>query len=188
MPRKKQTEHEAPPSPERVAVGDEPTSQAEEVARVTLPGGRVVVFRLGDQSYALPIDVVQEIQQIVEFTPVPDSAPALVGMIDVRGRIVPAIDVRVLVGLDSRQYTLDTPMILCRAHGRLVALVVDEVDDVITLPDGSIQAPSKLYALADRMIGICVLESGLVIVLDPERLVPDTSLAATDNDGGGLDL
>lgn len=188
MPRKKRTEQDASASSSRTA-GDPEALSCEVRQSFAAPSvGRVVVFRLEEQLYALPIESVQEVQQIVEFTPVPDSAPALIGMIDVRGRVVPAIDLRALVGLDPRQYTLDTPMILCRAHGRLVALIVDEVDDVLMLPDGSIQAPSKLYALADRMVGICRLEIGLVVVLDPDRLVPDMVLAADGGEGGGLDL
>jgi len=166
----------------------EGSSCVVDVTHMTTTVGRIVVFRLVDQLYALPIESVQEIQQIVELTPVPDSAAALVGMIDVRGRVVPAIDMRALVGLEPGQYSLDTPMILCRAHGRLVALIVDEVDDVILLPEGCMQRPSKLYALADRMIGICRLDIGLVIVLDPDRLVPDMALSTPDIDGGGLDL
>jgi len=71
-------------------------------------------------------------------------------------------------------------MILCRAHGRLVALIVDEVEDVVSVPPGCIQEPSKLYALADRMIGVCRLDVGLVLLLDADRLVPDETLAPVD--------
>jgi len=184
VPRKRKIEQtsSAPAVPE--AVSTEKDSCAVVQSHVTTAVGRVVVFRLAEQLYALPIENVQEIQQIVELTPVPDSAHALVGMIDVRGRVVPAIDMRALVGLDFGEYALDTPMILCRAHGRLVALIVDEVDDVLLLPEGCMQAPSRLYALADRMIGICKLDIGLVVVLDPDRLVPDTALAVVETEGG----
>ncbi len=186
MPRKKKTEQDTPAAAAQETPPAGSAFCAVELTTVTQVVGRIVVFRLANQLYALPIESVQEIQQIVELTPVPDSAPALVGMIDVRGRVVPAIDMRALVGLETGHYELDTPMILCRTHGRLVALIVDEVDDVLSLPEGCMQAPSRLYALADRMIGICRLEIGLIVVLDPDRLVPDMALSASDVEAGGF--
>ena len=143
-----------------------------------------VTFRLGDQLYALPIETVQEIQQIVEMLPLPDSAPALVGLIDLRGTVVPAIDLRLLVGLPASDYQLETPMIFCYARQHVVALIVDGVEDVVDLPDGCVQPPSGLYSLADRMIGVARLASGLVPLLDIDRLVPESAFAAAG--GGGL--
>ncbi|MGB4593992.1 MAG: chemotaxis protein CheW [Coriobacteriia bacterium] len=180
MPRKKKEEPQAvtieePVVPDMVAV-QMPTEAPVESLDLELP--RVVTFMLADQRYAIPIESVQEIQQIVEFTPVPDVSPALVGMLDVRGLVVPAIDLRLLFGLEPKDYHLDTPMILLRSQGHLAALLVDEVEDVYEVPEGSMQAPSKLYTLADRMIGICRLAIGLVVVLDPDRLVPGTMLSA----------
>jgi purine-binding chemotaxis protein CheW len=153
-----------------------PESAGESVIGVSV--AQVIIFSLGDQAYALPLDSVQEIQQIVEFTALPDEAPALVGLLDLRGEVVPAIDLRLLVGLERVQYRLETPMIVCHASGRLVSLIVDAVEDVVDLPPDCIQPPSQLYALADRMLGVCRLERGLVLVLDPARLVPDSALAS----------
>jgi purine-binding chemotaxis protein CheW len=145
---------------------------------------RALTFRLDDQLYGLPIEYVQEIQQLVELMPLPDSAPALVGLLDVRGIVVPAVDLRVLVGMEPKEYTLETPMIFCRVHGRLVCLIVDAVEDVVEIPEGSVQPPSNLYALADRMRGVCRLAEGLVLLFDPERLVPDAALLVADQAGG----
>ncbi|MHB1341494.1 MAG: chemotaxis protein CheW [Coriobacteriia bacterium] len=183
MPRKKKSDMVVQDVPE-VDSG----AAAEAPAPADPPAGssdvglsRIVVFKLGDQQYGVPIDSVQEIQQIVELTPVPDLSPALVGMLDVRGFVVPAIDLRLLLGMESKEYHLDTPMVLLRCHGHLVALVVDEVEDVYELPEGCMQAPSRLYAMADRMIGICRLDIGLVVVLDPDRLVPDSMIVAVSS-------
>ncbi|PKQ20962.1 MAG: hypothetical protein CVT66_02755 [Actinobacteria bacterium HGW-Actinobacteria-6] len=173
--RKKKTEEPASPVQQ-----PEPADTAVASAWQTNGGSQqVVMFRLAEQLYALPIESVQEIQQIVEFTPVPDGSPALVGMIDLRGGVVPAIDLRALIGMAVQDYALDTPMIFCRTHGRLVALLVDGVEDVVLLPEGCMQPPSNLYDLADRMFGICKLPAGLVIILDPDRIVPDTTLSDT---------
>lgn len=197
MPRKAKKAEEAqplesPPAEEAVAApapepaDDDVASEALdafEAAKGTLT--QAVTFQLDGQLYGLPIEVVQEIQQLVEFTPLPDKAPALLGLIDVRGHVVPALDLRVLVGLEPKPFTLQTPMVFCRARGHIVCLIVDEVEDVIDLPATGLQPPSSLYSLADRLIGMCRLPQGLVLLLDIERLVPDAALAAADARSGG---
>lgn len=180
MPRKKKAEvdqveaSQPAAAPESEPVLEDAAGHACEVpwAGVERVVERVVVFSLGDQRYALPIESVQEIQQVVEFTPVPDAHPALLGMIDVRGVVTPAVDMGVLLGLAPRSITLETPMLLFLSKGRLVAAVVDEVDDVFEVAPTAMQAPSDLYSLKDRMIGVCKIGEDLVIVLDPDRLVP----------------
>jgi len=86
--------------------------------------------------------------------------------------VTPAVDMGVLLGLAPRSITLETPMLLFLSQGRLVAAVVDEVDDVFEVAPTAMQAPSDLYSLKDRMIGVCKIGEDLVIVLDPDRLVP----------------
>jgi len=187
--KKKQTETPAAPIEEPVVPVPEPEDAPERVAVPEEAAGfvevpRALTFRLGEQLFGLPIETVQEIQQIVELMPIPDASPALVGLLDVRGLVVPAIDLRTLLGLERREYTLDTPMIFCRVHGQVVCLVVDAVEDVVEVPTGCMQPPTSLYALADKMLGVCRLAQGLVMMFDLERLVPDEALAAAVVAGG----
>lgn len=132
---------------------------------------RVVAFFLGGQRYALPIERVQEIQQIVEFSEVPSGGMGVVGMVNLRGSVIPAVDLRLLVGLPLEEYTLETPMIMCRLGGQVVALVVDEVQDVLELPEGCLQAAPPMHALSSKMIGVARLADGLVYVLEVDALV-----------------
>lgn len=131
----------------------------------------VVAFYLASQRYALPIERVQEIQQIVAFSEVPENDQAIVGMVNLRGEVIPAVDVRGLVGLPGQAYSLDTPMVIARGGKGLVALLVDEVQDVLNLPEGCLQEPPALHALADRMVGVARMDDGLVSVLDLDRLL-----------------
>lgn len=141
---------------------------------------RVVAFRLAGQQYGLPIDVVREIQQLAELLPLPDDDPALVGLIEIRGAVVPVLDLRALVGLEHAPYTLETPMVFCRVRAHDVCLIVDSVDDVVDLPPGGIQPPSAVYALADKMLGTVRLEQGVLMLLDIERLIPAAALAVAE--------
>ena len=135
---------------------------------------RIVAFYLSGQRYGFSIDRVREIQQIVAFSSVPAEDRGVVGMVNLRGRVIPAVDVRRLVGLEAREYTLETPMVICEAGGGLVAMLVDEVQDVFELPQGCLQDVPALHQLASKMIGVARLEDGLVYVLDLDRIVsPD---------------
>lgn len=141
---------------------------------------QMIAFHLSGQRYGLPIESVQEIQQIVTFSQ-QSGIGAVVGMVNLRGEVIPAIDMRSLLGLEHLEYNVNTPMIICRSHQGLVALVVDEVEDVITLPEDCVAVPPKLHSLADRMIGVCRLGTDLVYLLDVERLVAPLGLST----GGG---
>jgi purine-binding chemotaxis protein CheW len=109
----------------------------------------VVAFFLGGQRYALPIERVQEIQQIVALSEVPEIDEAVVGMVNLRGEVIPVVDGRRLIGLPVEPYTLETPMVICHYEGKLVALVVDEVQDVLGLPAGCLQ-DAPLYTPCRR--------------------------------------
>lgn len=180
--RTKKAEAVEPPAPEEVSVEAMPADDGPdfEAERPAADVAQAVTFKLDGQLYGLPIGVVQEIQQIVEFTPLPDASAALVGLIDVRGFVVPAIDLRSLIGLPPLEYTLETPMVFCRVRGHVVCLVVDRVEDVVDLPPDGLQPPTSLYSLADRMLGMCRIPQGLVLMLDVERLVPEAALSAAD--------
>jgi purine-binding chemotaxis protein CheW len=140
---------------------------------------RVVAFFLAGQRYALPIDRVCEIQQIVAFSEVPSGQRSVVGMVNLRGDVIPAVDMRRLVGLEPREYALDTPMIIGEVVGGRAALIVDEVQDVFELPPDCLQDPPALHHLAADMIGVAGLADGLVYVLDLDRML-DSAVFAGD--------
>jgi purine-binding chemotaxis protein CheW len=139
--------------------------------------GKMVAFFLGGQRYALLIDSVQEIQQIVEFSEVPSQGGSVVGMVNLRGTVIPALDMRLLVGLPKEEYGLETPMIIARAGDQLVALIVDEVEDVLEMPGECLQDPPRMHTLAGRMIGVCRMDTGLVYLLDVEKIVAPVDLS-----------
>jgi chemotaxis signal transduction protein len=159
---------------------DQPESADVPVAAdsdaISVGFDRIVAFHLAGQRYAVPIDVVQEIQQIVAFSEVPTSGGTVVGMINLRGTVIPAVDARALIGLAGEEYHVDTPMIICRVHGRLVAVIVDEVDDVVVMPGDCLQKAPAMHDLASKMIGVCRMENDLVYLLDIEALVSPTDV------------
>jgi purine-binding chemotaxis protein CheW len=173
---------------ERMMAVDQNTTDAVEQGASTsaLPEpvriSQVIAFHLGEQRYALPIERVQEIQQLVAFSEMPASDDSVVGMINLRGRVIPALDLRLLVGLEAVEYGLKTPMIICRVDDAAVALLVDEVEDVLTLSEDRVSAPPKMHQLASRMLGVGHIGTELVFVLDVDRLIDPANLPGIGGD------
>jgi purine-binding chemotaxis protein CheW len=134
-------------------------------------------FFLGGQEYATDILRVQEIKGWDTVTRVPYSPNYILGVINLRGAIVPVLDPRVRFGLESAPFNSATVVIVVRVAGvrgeRIVGLVVDAVSDVYSFAAEHIQAPPDAVGSVDQMfvLGLAKLEDKLVIILDIERLV-----------------
>ncbi len=139
---------------------------------------RALVFNAAGLRYALPIEAVREVQRIVAFCPVPGANGGLIGMFELRGEVVAAIDFGEMVGLGSTERTLDTPMIVMQSGAHRAALVVDEVEDVVEMDDRTMRAVPGLHPLAERALGMFNDEGGLLTVLDPGRLMPGVPLSS----------
>jgi purine-binding chemotaxis protein CheW len=142
-------------------------------------------FFLGGQEYATDILRVQEIKGWDTVTRVPYSPKYILGVINLRGAIVPVVDLRVRLALESAPFDSATVVIVVRVAGargeRIVGLVVDAVSDVYSFSAENIQPPPEAVGSLDQMyvLGLAKLEDKLVIVLDIERLVVSSVLGET---------
>jgi purine-binding chemotaxis protein CheW len=135
------------------------------------PLATAVTFRAGHQRYALPIERVREIQKIVAFADIPDENAMVIGMVDIRGEIVPVVDVRSLLGLPVQPYTLETPMVVVSSASGPVALVVDAVDAVAEMSADGAGIVPEMHSLAPRVLGVHRIAEELVFLLDIDRLL-----------------
>lgn len=135
-----------------------------------------VTFRAGPQRYALTVDRVREVQQIVSFADAPAGDGLVLGVIDVRGESVPVVDVRALIGLPSVVRNLDTPMIVTRGPVGSVALLIDAVETVVTLSAEEAEPAPPLHPLASRISAVHRVSGELVFVLDLEALLRPVGL------------
>jgi purine-binding chemotaxis protein CheW len=142
-------------------------------------------FFLGGQEYATDILRVQEIKGWDTVTRVPYSPRYILGVINLRGAIVPVVDLRVRLALESASFDSATVVIVVRVAGargeRIVGLVVDAVSDVYSFSDENIQPPPEAVGSLDQMfvLGLAKHEDKLVIILDIERLVISSVLGDT---------
>jgi chemotaxis signal transduction protein len=146
---------------------------------------QVLVFVVKGGRFAVPIESVTEVQRIVAFRG-EGCGEAMLGMIDLRGRATAALDASVLLGLGRADLTTDSQMVILggdfpSATGESVAaepvaLLVDEVDDVVTLDGDALGALPSRHALAGRALGVFRRGDALVTVLDATRVLSDASL------------
>lgn len=132
---------------------------------------QLVAFRLDEAAYGFAIERVREILQMVEITPAPDAPVQVRGAINVRGTVVPILDLRTILGLADRPYDASTPIILVETSGRLVGLAVDDVSDVVTVAEDCVDTATKDYPLGGRLAAVCKLKDEMLFVLDPDKLV-----------------
>jgi purine-binding chemotaxis protein CheW len=134
-------------------------------------------FFLGGEEYATDILTVQEIKGWDTVTRVPYSPDYILGVINLRGSIVPVVDLRVRFSLEKALFDAATVVIVVHVAGtrgeRIVGIVVDAVSDVYTVPSENIQPPPDVMGSVDHMfvIGLANLDNKLIIILDIERLV-----------------
>lgn len=137
-----------------------------------LPGSETILtFRLGKQLYGMPIMVVTQIIEIVAITHLPQLPRGIQGAINVHGQIVPVVDLRVRFGLECAPYHLRTPMILAEAHGRTLALVVDAVDDVVTVTPVDAPIPTDIKVPTTYLREVVQVGQAVVPVLEVQHVL-----------------
>jgi purine-binding chemotaxis protein CheW len=146
-----------------------------------------VSFLLGDGQYAVPIDRVQEIKGWDTVTRVPYTPPFVLGVVNLRGEIVPVIDLRLRFELPEAPYDASTVIVVVRVPAergeRTAGLVVDAVSDVHDVPSESMQSAPALSGMSDQafILGVAQLQDRLVVLLDVDRLVSACILAGANS-------
>lgn len=147
-------------------------------------GGEYLSFTLGDEHYGVDILKVQEIRGYDAVTRVPDAPDYIKGVINLRGTIVPVIDLRLKLRLDDARYDAFTVMIVLNVDNRVVGIVVDSVSDVIPLAADQIRPTPEFGAAVDtRFIsGIGTQDERMLILLDIETLLDTADLGHTTSE------
>ena len=129
-------------------------------------GTEVLVFEVADQKYALPTRDVRELVRAVAITPLPDAPAVIEGVVNVRGCVLPVLDVRARFGLPARTLDLSDHFIVASAGERGVILRVDRATHLAFLDAASVQPPESLGASRGYVAGVAKLADGLVLIHD----------------------
>jgi purine-binding chemotaxis protein CheW len=132
-----------------------------------------VVFYLANQPYAAAIDLIKEVTYMTTITRLPNTPTYVDGVMDLRGEVLPVIDLRKRLGLAERAHDANTRLMILNLGERSTALVVDRVDQVVTLADEGITAPDSAVIVAGQeyVIGVARADGRLLVLLDVSALM-----------------
>jgi len=138
---------------------------ADEIA---LMEKQLVVFTLGDESFGVDIGTVREIIQMQEVTRVPGSRDAVEGVINLRGSVIPVVDLRKRFGLQEVERSREVRIMVISSEGQDVGMIVDSVAEVLRISSEAIEPPSTMVTGSDSdyLLGIVKLPDRLIILLD----------------------
>jgi purine-binding chemotaxis protein CheW len=141
-------------------------------------GNEYLAFKLGEEEYGIDILKVQEIRGYENVTRIANAPEFIKGVINLRGIIVPIVDMRIKFDLGEPTYDQFTVVIILSIAGRVMGMVVDSVSDVTTLqPDQIRPAPQMGCALnTDYLVGLGTVEERMLILLDIERLMSSAEM------------
>ncbi|MDR1612897.1 MAG: chemotaxis protein CheW [Planctomycetota bacterium] len=134
---------------------------------------RYLTFHLGDEDYAIEIRHVTEIISIQKITGVPDLPDFVKGVINLRGQVIPTIDLRLRFGLPARDYDERTCVIITRMNDIPVGVIVDTVNEVLDIPAENISPPPSVQrGAAHRFVeGLGQMGDSVKIILNAEKLL-----------------
>lgn len=132
---------------------------------------QVVVFRLESERYGIDIFRVNEIIRLREITPIPHTEPHVKGLVNLRGKTIPVVDLRVRFGIPTAESTDRARIIVVEAESGQVGLIVDEVCEVGTLEKGGVEPPPSLVGGpgCDFVRGVARRDERLIALLDLDR-------------------
>lgn len=138
--------------------------------------GKYLCFQLRDEVYGLPILDVREIIGVIPIVPIPRSPPAVRGVVNLRGRVIPVLDLRLRFGMEPGTITEQSVIIVlqCLVHGqdRTLGLLVDQVLEVVPVEPGQVEPPPAGVAdEATFLRGIAKTQSRVVFLLESARLL-----------------
>jgi len=140
--------------------------------------GKFLTFHLAKEDYGIEIRYVTEIIGIQKITEVPDMPAFVKGVINLRGKVVPVMDVRSRFGMPSRDYDDRTCIIVVDVDDKSVGLVVDKVNEVADIPDQQIEPPPKTNRESTRYIqGLGKIGNEVKILLNVQKLLYSDELA-----------
>lgn len=159
----------------------------EEIKSTRARPGQFLTFNLRQRPYGVPIETVREINSMVDITPVPGMPKYVSGVINLRGKVIPVVNLSVRFGVENAGVTRETCIIVIEVQGSLVGMIVDSVSEVIMLPSESIE-PAPLLSECEEgqwITGMGKIDSKIVLLLDivgtlsqVKALAPSVSLGA----------
>lgn len=132
---------------------------------------QLLTFEVGGSRYALPARLLHEVVRAVAIAPLPKAPPIVEGVINVRGTVVPMLDIRRRFGLSPAPVAPEQHLLIAQAGSRVVALRVDRAVDLVSVDEAAIESAARAVPGVEYVAGIATLPDGLLVIHDLERFL-----------------
>ncbi len=134
---------------------------------------QLVSFMIGNEEFGVDILKVQEINRLQQITKIPNAPDYVDGVINLRGRVIPVIDLRTRIGIARKEHDKNTRVVVVELEGKTVGFVVDAVSEVLRIPKNITEPPPPLVAgiNSDFITAVGKLEDRLLILLDLDKIL-----------------
>ena len=141
---------------------------------------QVVAFNISTEVFGVDILKMQEINRMVEITKVPQVPHYVEGVINLRGKVIPIVDLRKRFNMESKEHDKNTRILVVDINSNILGMVVDAVSQVLRFPVSSIESPPEIVTGidSDYIKGVVKLEDQLLIYLDLSKVIDMTEMAA----------
>ena len=131
----------------------------------------LLILELGQLRLGLNLRVIDRVLRAAEVTPLAEAPASVPGVINVHGRILPVVDIRARFGLQTQGVRVDDHFVLVALRDRTLALLVDDVVDLVPFDPGAIVPATEVLPWVARLSGVVRLEDGMLLVVDPDALL-----------------
>ena len=141
---------------------------------------QLVSFKIGSEEFGVDILKVQEINRMVEITRVPQAPHYVEGVINLRGKVIPIVDLRKRFNLDLKEHDKNTRIVVVDIGGNIMGMIVDSVSEVLRLPSSTIEPPPEIVTgiNSEYIKGVAKLDDRLLIFLDLSKVIDMEEMAS----------
>ncbi len=139
---------------------------------------KFLTFKIKDEQYGVGIEYVMEIIEMIKITPMPEMHDFIKGVINLRGKVIPVMSVRLRFGLEEKEYDAKTCIIVVKLNDLEIGLIVDTVCEVLEIPQDQIQPPPKLSKKEEQrfVMGMGKVGDEVNILLDVAKLLMEDDI------------
>lgn len=143
----------------------------------------LLLTRLADTRIGFSASAVREIVRSVAIAPLSSAPTVIEGAINLRGSVIPVVDVRSRLGMPARPNTSDQFLVIVETSDRHIAIRVDDVEDVVEVPSADIESPASLSPALQRLAGIAATPEGAIVIYDADAFLTQAERAVLDERG-----
>jgi purine-binding chemotaxis protein CheW len=141
---------------------------------------QLVTFNLANEEFGVDITRVQEINRMMDITKIPNAPEFIEGVVNLRGKIVPVVDLRKKLGFPEKEHDKSTRIMVVEVNGMVLGFIVDSVSEVLRIPESTIEPPPSLVSgvESDYLNGVGKLDDRLLLLINLEKVIKTDQLAS----------